>query len=90
MTNKSAEQQARDLLERMGIEDAQSFSSGDLVELANLIAEVHHWKVAVKRMLEHDIELFGEFSNMFRKMSKAKAESLEIINRSLDTIPQTD
>lgn len=34
----SAEQEARDLLQRMGIEDAQSFSSGDLVELANLIA----------------------------------------------------
>jgi hypothetical protein len=34
----SAEQQARDMLERMGVEDAQNFSSGDLVELANLIA----------------------------------------------------
>jgi hypothetical protein len=36
--NTSAEQQARDMLERMGIEDAQSFTSGDVVELANLIA----------------------------------------------------
>jgi hypothetical protein len=36
--NTSAEQQARDMLERMGIEDAQSFSAGDVVELANLIA----------------------------------------------------
>lgn len=35
---KSAEQQARDMLERMGVEDAQSMSAGDLVELANLIA----------------------------------------------------
>jgi len=34
----SAEQQARDMLERMGIEDAQEFTAGDLVELANLIA----------------------------------------------------
>jgi hypothetical protein len=33
------EQQARDLLERMEIEGAQSFSSGELVELANLIAD---------------------------------------------------
>ena len=31
------EQQARDLLERIGVEDAQSFTAGDLVELANLI-----------------------------------------------------
>lgn len=35
---KSAEQEARDLLERMEIEGAQSFSAGELVELANLIA----------------------------------------------------
>lgn len=33
------EQLARDLLERMGIENAQSFTAGDVVELANLIAE---------------------------------------------------
>lgn len=35
----SAEQLARNMLERMGIEDAQSFTAGQLVELANLIAE---------------------------------------------------
>lgn len=35
----SLEQQARDMLERMGIEDAQSFTAGDVVELANLIGE---------------------------------------------------
>lgn len=34
----SAEQQARDMLERMGIENAQSLTAGQLVELANLIA----------------------------------------------------
>ena len=34
----SAEQEARDMLERMGIANAQQFTSGDLVELANLIA----------------------------------------------------
>lgn len=39
MSGKSAEQEARDLLDRLGIEDAQSYSSGDLVELANLIAD---------------------------------------------------
>jgi hypothetical protein len=32
------EQQARDILERMGVRDAQSFTAGDLAELANLIA----------------------------------------------------
>lgn len=34
----SAEQAARDMLGRAGVRDAQSFSSGDLVEVANLIA----------------------------------------------------
>lgn len=38
-TTTSAEQQARDMLERMGIENAQSFTAGQLVELANLIAD---------------------------------------------------
>jgi len=39
MSRKSAEQQARDLLEQYGLEDAQSMAAGDLVELANLIAD---------------------------------------------------
>ena len=39
--NTSAEQQARDMLERMGVEDAQSWSAGEVVELANLIADRH-------------------------------------------------
>lgn len=33
------EQQARDMLERMGVPNAQSYTSGNLVELANLIAD---------------------------------------------------
>jgi hypothetical protein len=37
---KSAEQQARDLLQRLGVEGAQSYTSGDLIELANLMALV--------------------------------------------------
>lgn len=36
---QTAEQEARDILERMGMEGAQSFSAGDVIELANLIAE---------------------------------------------------
>lgn len=35
----TAEQQARDMLDRLEVEDAQSYSAGDLVELANLIAD---------------------------------------------------
>lgn len=44
----TAEQQARDLLERLNVEGAQSYSSGELIELANLIAAIGavrrlHW-----------------------------------------------
>jgi hypothetical protein len=35
----TAEQQARDLLERAGVGNAQNFSAGELVELANLVCE---------------------------------------------------
>ncbi len=37
MNRNTVDQQARDLLERIGVADAKTFSSGDLVELANLI-----------------------------------------------------
>jgi hypothetical protein len=35
---KTAEQLARDMLERAGVEGAQNWTTGDLVEIANLIA----------------------------------------------------
>ena len=38
MVDISAEQKARDMLERMGVEGAQIYTSSDLVELANLIS----------------------------------------------------
>jgi hypothetical protein len=37
-TEDSPEQRARDMLEQMGVADAQSMTSGNLVELANLIS----------------------------------------------------
>jgi hypothetical protein len=39
MNKLSAEQRARDMLENMGIENAQTMTAGELVELANLIAD---------------------------------------------------
>lgn len=45
---KSAEQQARDLLEQCGVEDAQSFSAGDVVALANYIADVERKLDAIR------------------------------------------
>jgi hypothetical protein len=38
------EQEARDLIEAAGVEDAQAMTSGDLAGIANLIAKVHRVK----------------------------------------------
>ena len=49
----TAEQQARDMLERMGVPEAQNYTAGDLVELANLIAHaqaVDKWKAKGERL----------------------------------------
>lgn len=43
----SAEQQARDMLERLGHPNAQSMTAGDLVELANLINECQRLRLEV-------------------------------------------
>lgn len=40
----TAEQKARDMLQRIGVPDAQSYTAGDLVELANLIADSERWE----------------------------------------------
>jgi hypothetical protein len=42
--SETPEQQARDLLEDYGLENAQSFSAGDVVELANLIADARAYR----------------------------------------------
>lgn len=47
----TAEQQARDLLEQMGVGNAQSFTAGDLVELANLIAAYQMLTVNNERLM---------------------------------------
>lgn len=49
---KTPEQEARDIMERMGIENAQQFTAGDVVELANLIAD--------HRRLQRAIHLIGK------------------------------
>jgi hypothetical protein len=41
---QSAEQQARDLLEYYGLDGAQELSAGDVVELANFIADANAYR----------------------------------------------
>lgn len=56
----TSEQQARDMLERIGVENAQNFSAGDLVELATLIndSQISFYKQeAVKAQLDSVVNL---------------------------------
>jgi hypothetical protein len=50
--NKSAEQRARDMLERMGVDGAQSMTAGDVVELANLIGGIAAEREACAKVCE--------------------------------------
>jgi hypothetical protein len=46
----TAEQQARDMLVQCGVEDAQSFTAGDVVVLANFIAEANRLRATVEHV----------------------------------------
>lgn len=80
MGNKTAEQQARDMLERMGIENAQSFTSGDLVELANLIAQNDQWKFIVKQIIEGDVKYLRELAKVLYDSARSKTDGLRILD----------
>ena len=64
----TAEQQARDLLERMGYDDAQSLTAGDVVELANIIAENSQLKMRLSRMNASDIHVFNQYEDELSEM----------------------
>ncbi len=44
---ETAEQMARDMLERAGVDYAQSMTAGDLVEIANMIDDVERLRGAL-------------------------------------------
>lgn len=48
----TAEQLARDLLERLGVDAAQDMSAGDVIELANLIAALHGLRIVVQEVID--------------------------------------
>lgn len=74
------EQQARDMLERMGVDDVQSFSSGDLVELSNLIAQNNEWKSIVRQMIEGDVKYLREMAKAFNHSAQSRMDSLKILD----------
>jgi hypothetical protein len=51
--NSSVEQEARDILDRMGVPGAQQLSTGTVVELANLVAEARHLRAQVAELLPY-------------------------------------
>ena len=56
------EQQARDMLERMGVDGAQQMTAGDVAELANLIAyrdRMQSLDKAFEQWLQEGEKLFG-------------------------------
>lgn len=71
----SAEQQARDMLERMGIKRAQEFNDGRIVELTNLINKV--------ALLEQErVKLEGQ-SKELQKLLDALGKELKTLNTNL-------
>ena len=66
----SCEQKARDILERMGVKDAQSMSAGCVVELANLISEVDRLKHDKPEPITEG-EVIALYGKTWREITKA-------------------
>jgi hypothetical protein len=61
----TAEQKARDLLDRMGVPAAHHYTSGELIELANLIAVVDGLG-AVATRLARDVDTLSRLLSRLR------------------------
>lgn len=68
----SAEQQARDMLERAGVEDAQSMTAGDLVEIANLIDD--RKGEAARRTREENSAIISNLARLIQLQHELRAE----------------
>lgn len=73
----TAEQDARDMLERMGVPDAQEYSAGDLVELANLIVSADT-PVALAEAYRCGKEAGdAEIAELRQQLAEAQADAIE-------------
>lgn len=82
MSELTPEQEARDILERMGIEDAQLFTSGDLVELAELISDTRVMAKS-KKIIKGYIRLENAVRDLYYAdgdLGKVWVDSLSAIN----------
>lgn len=65
MSEKTLEQEARDLLEECGVEDAQQFTAGDLVSIANKLDEFYALqdRIAELEAREKQLRALAEFGH---------------------------
>lgn len=76
------------MLERMGVEDAQSWSSGDLVELANLIAERR--RGGLSDWGARCLEVFGMLAGLAGYTFGDKVDPDEVYRRIAALLPPRD
>jgi len=67
---ETLEQKARDILERMGIEDAQSMTAGDVLELANLLNRLKVAEAVCRIADRYDFRNLAEALDNWRKVRK--------------------
>lgn len=72
----AAEQQARDLMEACGVEDAQSFSSGDLVVLANFVADANHFRATLEKV-RHIATGYTPSPDVVQEIAEVAAHALD-------------
>lgn len=70
----TAEQKARDLLERLGWEKAQSLTAADVIELANLLLEVVKLQHQVARADCVHTMIVGELETARREVERLRAK----------------
>jgi len=77
------EQQARDLLERMEVKNAQSFTAGELVELADLISEKNRYADIAYRV--RDVLHCGHIDNVLISVQKLNTRYNDALARIATT-----
>lgn len=76
MTNNlTPEQRARDMLERLDHPDAQSLSAGEVVELANLIAENEQLRSDISQAYDLRYKAEGRYCTALREIERLRGEA---------------
>lgn len=85
---KSAEQQARDTLERLDVKEAQNMSTGDITEIANLIREVQRLKILLQNTREYVSKVSSEAEK--RHDDSGELYDYEEMNKSKELLKAID